>query len=132
MSAFFSKSTEPVALVPDGAPQAPASASGEPLCALLAQARPIAWTGERLLAAEALRLLMRLDRELREARAQWNQDWFRRVMRVRPQAVLRLRRRWAKIDPTPAIPLGNLRRRYHANSAGFLHEALQRIADRVT
>ena len=35
---------------------------------------------------------------------------------------LRLRRRWAKIAPTPAIPLGSLRRRYHANLAGYLYE----------
>src|ERR1051325_1155883 len=34
-------------------------------------------TGERLLTAQAMRLLIRVDRELREARAQFNQDWFR-------------------------------------------------------
>ncbi len=85
-----------------------------------------AWSGilvgERLLVAQAMLLLMRLDRELMEARAQFNQDWFRRVMRVRSKASSRLRRRWGKIYPPPAIPLGNLRRRYHANLARYLNE----------
>jgi len=79
-------------------------------------------SGERLLAAEALELLMRLDRELREARADWNQDRFRRVMRARSKAVSRVRRRWNHLDPAPAIRLGKLRRRYHANLAGYLCE----------
>lgn len=80
------------------------------------------WTGEQLLAYQAMCLLMRLDSELLEARAQWNQDWFRRIMRIRPKAVSRLRRRWARLIPMPAIPLGRLRRRYHANLAGYLYE----------
>ena len=79
-------------------------------------------SGGRLLAFEAMHLLISLDRDLREARAQWNQDWFRRIMRIRPKAVLRLRRRWANLNPTPAVPLGSLRRRYHANLAGYLYE----------
>jgi hypothetical protein len=79
-------------------------------------------SGERLLAAQAFRLLMRLDRELKEARADWNQDRFRRVMRARSQAVSRIRRRWSSINPAPAIALGKLRRRYHANLAGYLYE----------
>ena len=87
----------------------------------LAETQPIVLTGERLLAAEAMQLLMRVDRDILEARAQWNQDWFRRLMRVRPKAVYRLRRRWAKLDPAPAIPLGSLRRRYHANLAQYLY-----------
>lgn len=33
------------------------------------------------------RLLMTLERELREGRADWNQDRFRRVMRTRAKAV---------------------------------------------
>ena len=111
-----------MASLPDGAPQDSAAASLGGVCALLGEAHPIDWIGERLLAAQAIRLLMRLDRELLEARAQWNQDWFRRVMRIRPRAALRLQRRWAKIDPTPAIPLGSLRRRYHANLAKYLYE----------
>jgi hypothetical protein len=78
--------------------------------------------GERLLAAQALQLLMRLDRELREARADWNQDRFRRVMRARCKAVSRVRRRWNSLSPAPAIGLGTLRRRYHANLARYLHE----------
>ena len=71
----------------------------------------------RLLGAQALRVAMRLDRELREARADWNQDRFRRVMHARSKAVARLFRRWAAIDPPPAIPLGKWRSRYHANLA---------------
>ena len=79
-------------------------------------------SGEWLLAAQALQLLMRLDRELREARADWNQDRFRRVMRARCKAVSRVRRRWRSLNPAPAVGLGKLRRRYHANLAGYLHE----------
>jgi hypothetical protein len=78
-------------------------------------------TGSRLLTFEAMHLLISLDRDLREARAQWNQDWFRRLMRIRPKAVSRLRRRWAKLDPPSTIPLGTLRRRYHANLARYLY-----------
>ena len=78
-------------------------------------------TGDRLLTFEAMHLLISLDRDLREARAQWNQDWFRRLMRIRPKAVARLRRRWSKLDPPPAISLGTLRRRYHANLARYLY-----------
>ena len=88
----------------------------------LTETQPIVLTGERLLAAEAMYLLMRVDREILEARAQWNQDWFRRLMRIRRKTVLRLRRRWAKLDP-PAIQLGSLRRRYHANLAKYLYES---------
>lgn len=76
----------------------------------------------RLLAAQGLQLVMSLDRELREARADWNQDRFRRVMRARSNAVSRVRRRWNRLDPAPAIGLGELRRRYHANLAGYLYE----------
>ena len=78
-------------------------------------------SGERLLATQALQLLMRLDRELREARADWNQDRFRRLMRARSKAVLRVWRRWNSLNPAPAIGLGKLRRRYHANLAGYLY-----------
>ena len=79
-------------------------------------------SGERLLAAQALQLLMSLDRELKEARADWNQDRFRRVMKARSKAVSRVRRRWNSINPAPAIDLGKLRRRYHANLAGYLYK----------
>jgi hypothetical protein len=85
----------------------------------LGEPQPIVLTGERLLAAEAMRLLIRVDRDMLEARAQWNQDWFRRLMRIRPKAVLRLRRRWTSVHPVPFIPLGSLRRRYHANLARY-------------
>lgn len=82
---------------------------------------PVALTGERLLAAQAMQLLIRLDKDLMEARAQWNQDWFRRVMRTRQRAALRLQRRWKAINPPPKIVLGNLRRRFHANIAMYLY-----------
>ncbi len=68
-------------------------------------------------------LLVRLDRELREARADWNQDRFRRLMRLRPRVVAPLRRRWEILNPLPPIPLGTLRRRYHVNLAGHLYES---------
>ena len=90
---------------------------------LRAEAGPIVLVGERLLTAEAMRLLMRLDRDLMEARSQFNQDWFRRVMRIRKKAVSRLRRRWENVDPRPVLPLGDLRRRYHANLAGYLYQS---------
>jgi hypothetical protein len=83
---------------------------------------PVALVGDRLLTFQALQLVMRLDRELLEARAQWNQDWFRRLMRIRPSAVRRLTRRWERLTPTPSIRLGKLRRRYHANLACYLYD----------
>ena len=119
MSAALSKLTEP-----EDALQDTASIRREGLGSLSEEAT-LVLTGERLLAAEALRLLMRLDWDLREARAQWNQDWFRRVMHIRPKVVSRVRRRWAQIDPPPAIPLGSLRRRYHANLAMYLNHPSQ-------
>ena len=81
---------------------------------------PFFLIGGRLLAAQAMLLVIRLDRDLRQARAQWNQDWFRRIMRARSKAVSRLRRRWEALDPKPGITLGKMRRRYHANLAGYL------------
>ena len=83
---------------------------------------PVALVGDRLLAFQALRLLMSLDHELLDARAEWNQDWFRRLMRIRPRAVRRLSRRWERLTPTPSIRLGTLRRRYHANLARYLYD----------
>jgi hypothetical protein len=84
---------------------------------------PKALPPDRKLAAQAMTLLMRIESEVREARAQWNQDRFRRLMRLRPKAVTRLRRRWERLNPQPRIPLGNLRRRYHANLSCYLHES---------
>jgi len=89
----------------------------------LQDADSVVLSGSRLLTFEAMHLVISLDRDLREARAQWNQDWFRRLMRIRPKAVSRLRRRWARLDPPPAIPLGRLRRRYHANLAKYLYHS---------
>jgi len=89
--------------------------------AIVLKTRPTPLSGDRLLAAQALSLLMKLDAELREARADWNQDRFRRVMRARSQAALRVPRRWSRLNPPPALPLGNLRRRYHANLARYLY-----------
>jgi hypothetical protein len=80
---------------------------------------------DRELTAQAASLLMRLDLELREARADWKEDRFRRLMRLRPKVVMRLQRRWERLDPQPRIPLGSLRRRYHANIAGHLHPISQ-------
>ena len=79
-------------------------------------------SGEQLLAAQALQLLLRLDHKIREARADWNQDRFRRVMKTRSKVVTRLRRRWNRLDTLPPIGLGKLRRRYHANLARYLYE----------
>ena len=79
----------------------------EELRGLLAEAEPIILTGERLLTAQAMRLLMCIDRDFREARYQMNQDWFRRLMRIRKKAVTRLRRRWDAIIPPPLLSLGS-------------------------
>ena len=73
----------------------------------LGEASPTIITVNRLLVAQAMSLLMRLDQDLEEARAQFNQDWFRRIMRARPKAVSRLRRRWSKIVPPRRIALGS-------------------------
>jgi hypothetical protein len=76
---------------------------------------------DRELVAEAMTLFMRIESEVRESRADWNQDRFRRLMRLRPRVVARLRRRWERLNPTPQVPLGSLRRRYHANLSCYLH-----------
>lgn len=68
---------------------------------LAAEVRPFLLLGEKFLGAQAMRLLMRVDREMAEARAQVNQDWVWRLMRARAKAASRLRRRWAKINPPP-------------------------------
>lgn len=120
MSASLAKPSELVPNSVDGAMQGPAKPEG--FSSLTAEVEPITLKVERFLAAQAMELLLRLDSELLEARAQWNQDWFRRIMRIRPRAVSRLRRRWANLNPMPVLPLGSLQRRYHANLAGHLYE----------
>jgi len=70
-------------------------------------------SANRELAAEAMTLLMRLDTELREARAEWNEDRFRRLMRLRPKAVTRLRRRWTKLNPPPCSDAGIVNLTFH-------------------
>jgi hypothetical protein len=121
MSAIQSKVKTPIV-------ERPSQPESDAICCYL-DAEASRWTsrwtlsGERLLAAQALQLLRRLDRELKEARAEWNRDRFRRIMRARPKAGSRLRRRWSRVDPPPPIGLGTLRRRYHANIAGYLYEA---------
>jgi hypothetical protein len=77
----------------------------------------------RELAVEAMTLFMRIESEVREARTEWNPDRFRRLMRLRPKAVTRLRRRWERLNPQPRILLGSLRRRYHANLSRYLYRS---------
>jgi hypothetical protein len=92
---------------------------------VIASSPPKRLPPDRELTAQAMTLLMRLDNEILEARADWNQDRFRRLMRVRPKAVTRLRRRWERLKPPPRIRLGTSRRRYHANLAGHLYPVSQ-------
>jgi hypothetical protein len=120
MSASLAKCSELALIAADGAMRDPAS--HEACSGVSAEAEPIALIVEQLVAAQAMRLLLRLDNEILEARAQWNQDWFRRLMRIRPKAASRLKRRWAKLDPVAGVRLGILRRRYHASLARYLYE----------
>ncbi len=106
-----------------------ADASGGPLTIrcyvyplIITSPRPLL-KPDRKLAFEAMTLFIRIEREVREARAEWNPDRFRRLMRLRPRVVARLRRRWEILNPLPPIPLGTLRRRYHANLAGHPYES---------
>jgi hypothetical protein len=120
MAAAFSTSAESITPPNEDAMQEPASVRAS--SHVLPDADSVVLTGGRLLTFEAMNLLISLDRDLREARAQWNQAWFRRLMRIRRKAVSRLRRRWGKLDTPPAIPLGTLKRRYHANLARYLYD----------
>jgi hypothetical protein len=122
MSAAFTKSEQSAACALGRNSQDRALGLSESMSSLMAQAEPPVLRGERLLAAEAMWLLIRLDRDIREARAQWNQDWFRRLMHARAKAVSRLRRRWIALNPSPTLSLGSLRRRYHANLARYLYD----------
>jgi len=120
MTTAFSNSKESVAPTYEAASRQ-SSLVQESSREFLPDGNSVVLMGDRLLTFEAMHLLISLDRDLREARAQWNQDWFRRLMRLRRKAVSRLRRRWAKLDPPPAIQLGPLKRRYHANLAQYLY-----------
>ena len=122
MAAAVSNITESIAPPTEDAMPEQVSAQANSR-AFLQDADSVVLTESRLLTFEAMHLLISLDRDLRDARAQWNQDWFRRLMRIRSRAVSRLKRRWAKLDPPPAIPLGRLRRRYHANLAKYLYQS---------
>ena len=119
MATVFSNLTESNAPPNEDVLQVPTSVRAS--SHVLPDADSVVLTGSHLLTFEAMHLLISLDRDLREARAQWNQDWFRRLMRIRPKAVSRLRRRWAKLDPPPTIALGTLKRRYHANLSKYLY-----------
>ncbi len=90
---------------------------------IIATSPPKSLPPDRKLAVQAMTLFMRIESEVREARAWWNQDRFRRLMRLRPRVVIRLRRRWERLNPQPRIPLGTLRRRYHANLSGYLYRS---------
>lgn len=122
MSAAFTKSEQSAAFAPARDSRDRTLGLPESISSLMGQAEPPVLTGERLLTAEAMRLLIRLDRDILEARGQWNQDWFRRLMHARSKAVFRLRRRWLTLNPSPTLSLGSLRRRYHANLARYLYE----------
>ncbi|MDT4967563.1 MAG: hypothetical protein QOJ64_2300 [Acidobacteriota bacterium] len=100
-----------VPIIPDNLKPSRRPLCAETYAALRAEAPPIVLTCDRLLTAEAMRLLIRLNRELTETRVRWNQDRFRRVIHARSKAAARLRRRWANLTPPPAIPLGHLGRR---------------------
>jgi hypothetical protein len=52
---------------------------------LTADAPPLHLRPDRELTAEAMTLLMQVDNELLDARADWNEDRFRRLMRLRPK-----------------------------------------------
>lgn len=106
-------------IVANGNLRNPMSPSAEEL-ALPSTTQPEQLTVEWRLVLQAMSLFRHVDKELKEARAQWNQDWFHRIMRCRSRAVSRLRRRWNRITPTPVTPLGALRRRYDSNLAKYL------------
>ncbi len=122
MSAAFTKSDQSAAFAPGRDSRDRTLGLPESMSSLVAEAELPVLTGELLLTAEAMRLLIRLDRDILEARAQWNQDWFRRLMHARSKAVSRLRRRWLAVNPPPTLSLGSLRRRYHANLARYLYD----------
>ena len=55
-------------------------------------------SGERLLADQALHLLLRLNSQLMEARADRNSNRSRRLIKARSKAALQARRRWAELS----------------------------------
>ncbi len=93
--------------------------------AVMATSPPKPLPPDRELAVQTMILFMRIESEVREARAEWNQDRLRRLMRLRPKVVARLQRRWERLNPLPRIPLGSLRRRCHANISAYLRPVSQ-------
>lgn len=67
MSTTFTKLEDPAALVPDRELRDCRPCLPEPMSSLMGQAEPSVLTGDQLLAAEAMRLLIRLDRNLLDA-----------------------------------------------------------------
>ena len=72
----------------------------------------------KIMTAGSLRfsIVIDIERDLAEARAQWNVDWFRRLMRALPKAVIRLKRRW-EAESVPDCSFRGISARYHANIA---------------
>lgn len=63
---------------------------------------------ERRDCADAMRLYMTLTSLVREAYAERNKDRERRLTRARQHAAARLERKYNKLSPRPALPLGNI------------------------
>jgi len=79
-------------------------------------------TGEQLLAAQAMRLLMRLDSELFRGTSPIQSGLVSPGYAYPSESSFPTKRRSAKLDPPLIIPLGTLRRRYHASLAKYLYE----------
>src|SRR5258708_26393423 len=71
---------------------------------LVADSTLTALRPDRRLAAQAITLLMQIDGALRLARADWNEDRFRRLMRLRSTAVRRVHGGGQCLPPTLECP----------------------------